>query len=180
MGIARRSGGTVEVESEPGRGTVFSLLLPCVDAPEPAAGGGDEEPPPGGGETVLLVEDDETVRRLAQMVLERCGYGVLAAANGGQALRAAAQHADPIHLLLADVVMPAMGGAELAGELVRLLPGLRVVYMTGYLDEELARHGVVPSPAVVRKPFSPGRLARAVREALDAPASSPATTPEPR
>ncbi len=179
MGIARRSGGSVEVESEPGRGTVFSLLLPCVDAPAHAAGGGDEEPPPRGGETVLLVEDDETVRRLAQMVLERCGYSVLAAANGGQAIRAAAQRTDPIHLLLSDVVMPAMGGAELAGELARMLPGLRVVYMTGYLDEELARHGVAPSPAVVRKPFSPGRLARAVREALDAPALSPATTPEP-
>lgn len=118
------------------------------------------------------------MRRPAQMVLERCGYGVLAAANGGQAIRAAAQRTGPIHLLLADVVMPAMGGAELAGELARLIPGLRVVYMTGYLDEELARHSVAPSPAVVRKPFSPGRLARAVREALDALASPPAT-PEP-
>ncbi|MET0400123.1 MAG: ATP-binding protein [Longimicrobiaceae bacterium] len=176
--IARRSGGSVEVESEPGRGTVFSVLLPGVDAPAPAPAGGGEEAPPRGSETVLVVEDDEAVRSLSRLVLERCGYTVLAAANGGQAIRAAAQHPGPLHLVLTDVVMPGMGGGELAAELARRLPGLRVVYMTGYLDDELERHGIAPSPAVVRKPFSPGRLARAVRGALDAPPSSPAA-PEP-
>jgi len=176
--IARRSGGSVEVESEPGRGTVFSVLLPCVDAPAPAPGGSGEEAPPRGSETVLVVEDDEAVRRLARMVLERCGYTVLAAANGGQAIRAVAQHTGPLHLVLTDVVMPGMGGGELAAELLRRLPGLCVVYMTGYLDDELERHGIAPSPDVVRKPFSPARLARAVRGALDAAPSSPAA-PEP-
>ncbi len=179
-GIVERSGGAVRVESEPGRGTVFHVALPRA-VPEAAA---PEEPAPaearpaGGSETVLLVEDDEAVRTLVQLILERQGYTVLPAADGSQALRAVLRSGGPVHLLVTDVVMPGMNGRELAEQLAAHVPGVRVVYMSGYSEREMERYGIRGPDAVrVRKPFSPAQLARAVRDALDREVPSP--DPEP-
>ena len=170
-GIVTQSGGHIAVESEPGRGTVFRIYLPRVDEPPdalPASAAGVEAR--GGRETILLTEDAQELRDLAREVLAQRGYQVLAAADGTAALAVAAQHPGPIHLLLTDVVMPRMSGRELAEELTARHPGLKVLYMSGYTDDAVLRHGVLRSAvAFLQKPFGPGVLARKVREILDAP-----------
>jgi two-component system, cell cycle sensor histidine kinase and response regulator CckA len=109
-----------------------------------------------------------TVRALTKRILTTAGYTVLAAANGGEALRLCEQHPGDIHLVLSDVIMPVMSGPELVGRLKSLRPGLRVLYMSGYTDDAIARHGVLePGTRLIGKPFDAADLARAVREALD-------------
>jgi two-component system cell cycle sensor histidine kinase/response regulator CckA len=167
-GIVKQSGGHVAVYSEPGLGTTFKVYLPRV-GPAPAR---EERPAalplPRGRETVLLVEDEEALRGLSRRILESCGYTVLEAGIGADALRVAEEHAGPIELLVTDVVMPGMGGRELSERLTAARPGLRALYVSGYTDDAIVRHGVLAAEsAFLQKPFTPAALARKVREVLD-------------
>ncbi len=124
-------------------------------------------PAPDAERTVLLVEDEEMVRDVVREVLELSGYRVLPASRGSEALRLAAGHPGPIHLLLTDVVMPGMSGGELAQRLNPLRPEMRVLYMSGYTEEEVRRHGVIPSAAqIIPKPFRWGPFAERIRAAM--------------
>src|SRR5438067_3721291 len=169
-GTVKQSGGFIWVYSEPGRGATFKIYLPRVDAPvESAAPPAPVERPPRGSETVLLAEDEPAVRAIARQALERQGYTVLAAPSGGDALALAAQHGATIHLLLTDVVMPGMSGRDLADRLTAQRPGIRVLYISGYTDNAIVRHGMLePGLAYLQKPFRPDALVRKVREVLDA------------
>jgi len=170
-GIVRQSGGPVEVYSEPGCGASFKVYFPEAGIPgAPArAEGAALRGAPGGSETVLLVEDDPSVRALARMGLEAFGYRVLEAENADQALRIADGHAEPIHLLLTDVVLPGMEGRELAERLCIRRPGLQVLYMSGYTDDAVVRQGLLQEEvAFLQKPYTPATLAARVREVLDA------------
>ncbi len=168
-GIVRQTGGYIAVESAPGAGSSFRLYLPEVHGPvAPARGPGPVATPVTGTETVLLAEDEPLVRLLARRVLEQAGYKVLVAAGGAEAVEAAEHFAGPIHLLLTDVVMPGMNGRVVAQRVTELRPAIRVLYMTGYADEAVARHGVLdPGTALLPKPFTPAALTRKVREVLD-------------
>ncbi|RLC27079.1 MAG: hypothetical protein DRH21_00225 [Deltaproteobacteria bacterium] len=168
-GIVKQNNGFFWVYSEPGKGTTFKVYLPKVK--------GDAEPeekeqtPVGdlsGSEIVLIVEDDDGLRKFAQEVLQSYGYRVIVAENGENALRVSKDHADPIHLLLTDVVMPKMGGKELAERLQPLYPQIKVIYMSGYTDNAIVRHGILELDLnFLEKPFTPKGLALKVREALD-------------
>ncbi len=121
-----------------------------------------------GNETILIVEDDEQVRRMAARILTSAGFKVLVAASGGEAIIACEQEEAPIHLLVTDVIMPGLNGRELAGRLIALRPALKVVFMSGYNDDSIARLGVLDaSVRFVGKPFSPTELTNAIRDALD-------------
>ena len=171
-GIVKQSGGYIDVSSEPTQGSVFTVYLPRVmeGAPTPQ----DlqpAEPAGAGGETVLLVEDEPGVRSLARRALQRFGYRVLEAGNGQEALMVARRFESAIDLLLTDVVMPEMGGRELALVLKRERPTTRVLYTSGYpdtagLQEEVQEAAVAYLP----KPYTPEELARKVRDVLDAAA----------
>src|SRR5437773_1188222 len=169
-GTVKQSGGFIWVYSEPGRGATFKIYLPRVDAPvESAAPPAPVERPPRGSETVLLAEDEPAVRAIARQAPERQGYTVLAAPSGADALALAAQHGATIHLLLTDVVMPGMSGRDLADRLTAQRPGIRVLYISGYTDNAIVRHGMLePGLAYLQKPFRPDALVRKVREVLDA------------
>lgn len=169
-GIVKQNRGHVGVYSEPGKGTTFKLYLPrCEPSPREARTGETRAPLPRGKETVLLVEDEEIVRKVARQVLTMCGYCVLEAMNGHDALLLARQHEGDIHLLLTDVVMPQMSGRELAEELTRIRPETRVLFMSGYTDDAVVRHGVLSAEvSFIQKPFAAARLAMKVREVLDA------------
>ena len=117
---------------------------------------------------MLLAEDEPAVRTIAQQALERQGYTVLAAPSGADALALAAQHGATIDLLLTDVVMPGMSGRDLADRLTAQRPGIRVLYMSGYTDNAIVRHGMLePGLAYLQKPFRPDALVRKVRDVLD-------------
>ena len=123
-----------------------------------------------GSETILVAEDEDGVRSLTREVLERYGYTVLEAANGEEALKVAEQHEGPLDLLLSDVVMPRMGGPELAQALLAKRPTVKVLYMSGYTDHPMVRRGVVNAGvAFLQKPFTPTVLVSRVREVLEAP-----------
>src|SRR5205809_684516 len=169
-GTVKQSGGFIWVYSEPGHGATFKIYLPRVDTPtEAAALPAPAVQPARGPETVLLAEDEPAVRAIAQPALERHGYTVLPAATGAAALALAAQHAATIDLLLTDVVMPGMSGRDLADRLTAQRPGIRVLYISGYTDNAIVRHGMLePGLAYLQKPFRPDALVRKVREVLDA------------
>ena len=170
-GIVRQSGGHVNVYSEVGVGTTFKVYLPRVesDAGESDAGPVPMPPTPG-TETILLVEDEAGVRTLARRVLIKCGYAVLEAADGAAAVRVMDGHPGPIHLLVTDVVMPGVGGQVVAERVSERHPGVRVLFVSGYTDDAVIRHGVLGNGVnFLQKPFSPAALAAKVREVLDAP-----------
>ena len=168
-GIVQQSGGQVTLDSAPGRGSSFRILLPRAD------GHGDpaDSPPPFSfpardGETVLVVEDEAEIRSLAREMLEAQGYRTLGAASGEEALGLAVRHPGPINLLLADVVMPGLSGPALAERFAVVRPDARVLYMSGYAGDDLARRGVgQEGPPVLVKPFRPEDLCARVRESLD-------------
>jgi CheY-like chemotaxis protein len=138
------------------------------EAVRPARQPEEEQELPSGQETILLVEDDEFVRSLSRRVLESRGYSVLEARRGVEALRLGTGYGGSIHLLLTDVVMPDMGGKALAEQIAATRPEMKVVYMSGYTDNAIARHGVLePGVPFLQKPFSPKELARKVRAVLD-------------
>lgn len=153
------------------KGTTFKVYFPLTDkSPRPT--------PPirvdavRGTETILLVEDEEQVRTVARGILERYGYDVFEAHDGHDALRIARDASKPIDLLLTDVVMPTMGGRDLAESLTRDRPAMRVLFMSGYTDEATGAHGVLAAGvALLQKPFTPKTLLRRVREVLDGPGS---------
>jgi CheY-like chemotaxis protein len=168
FGVVKQSGGSIYVYSEEGRGTTFKIYLPA------AAGSADLGPssyPAAelGSETVMLVEDDESVRTLVQTMLETKGYEVLAAAGAEEAERMCAARSGGVDLLLTDVVMPEVNGRVLAERLAALSPSMRILFMSGYSDEAVYRHGEIsPNASFIEKPFTDRTLARKVREVLDA------------
>jgi signal transduction histidine kinase len=168
-GIVKQNNGYIWVYSEPNRGTTFKVYLPAVKDPAQSMTPKVHSGPRGGDETILLVEDDERVRLLARTMLARSGYTVIEASEGEEALRIAARHSGPIHLLLTDVILPGMNGRLLAEQLSEQYPRVKVLYMSGYTDEAIVHHGVLaPGVAFLQKPFTPAAFARAVREVLDA------------
>jgi PAS domain S-box-containing protein len=169
--IVTQAGGFIWVYSELGHGTSFKIYLPHVDAVATTAAVARIDLPRG-TETVLLVEDAAAVRAVARQVLQRQGYRVLEASEGEDALHLAARHQGTIDLVVTDVVMPRVGGRELAERLLAVRPETRVLYMSGYTDDSVVRHGILEGGvAYLQKPFSPEGLARKVREVLDAPKS---------
>lgn len=167
-GIVKQSGGSIEVYSEPGTGTTFKIYFPRVEAAPQSNPARAEIASPRGGETVLLVEDDDGVRKLVCVGLESYGYTVLPARDVAEALRVAEEHPWPIPIVVTDVVMPGASGKELALALETVRPSLKVLFISGYTDDAIVRHGVLePGVAFLQKPFSPAALARKVREVLD-------------
>jgi two-component system cell cycle sensor histidine kinase/response regulator CckA len=168
-GIVKQSGGYVWGYSELGKGTTFKVYLPRVDAPVDRLPVRPAARPARGSETILVVEDEAALREIIRRVLERQGYTVLEASTADAALKLARDRAGPIHLLLADVVLPGGSGRPLADELVALRADLRVLFMSGYTEDVIVQRGVLaPGTPFINKPFSADSLARKVREVLDA------------
>lgn len=167
-GIIEQSEGHIVVDSEPGRGTTFVIHLPCLEeSTSPDRSAPTLQPIPGGAETVLLVEDDDRVRGLALQILQSCGYTVLEAGHGEVAIQLAAAYRAPIHLLATDVIMPGLGGVAVATRVQELHPEAKVLYLSGYTDDAVMRHGVmVEQVEFLQKPFTPRILAQKVRDIL--------------
>ncbi|MCU1287358.1 MAG: multi-sensor hybrid histidine kinase [Acidobacteriales bacterium] len=169
-GIVKQSGGYIWVYSEIGLGTTFKVYLPRVDAESEESITGANRPTKRGVETVLLVEDEEGVRALTRHVLKRSGYTVLEARDGVEALAISEEHGKSIDLLLTDVVLQHMSGREIAQQILKTAPGMRVLYMSGYTDDAVLRHGILTEETFfLQKPFTTDGLIRKVREVLDAP-----------
>ena len=169
-GIVSKFGGYIAVISGPGRGSTFEIYLPHVDEPAskpPVRDKSDELP--RGAETVLLVDDEPTVRSVASQVLREQGYTVLESTNGVEALKVAEEHAsEELHLLFTDVVMPLMGGRDLAERLRTQHPETRVLFTSGYTEEAVVRPDPLQSGTdFIQKPFTPAALALKVRAVLD-------------
>jgi CheY-like chemotaxis protein len=175
-GIVKQTEGHIAVYSELNRGTAFKVYLPCLPVPAEVAGNNASETQiPKGTETILLVEDEDAVRSLASLVLQANGYSVLDARNGEEALQVCQQYNGVVHLLVTDVVMPKMSGRELADLIAVTYPTIQVLFLSGYTDDAVIRHGVLRSGAAfLQKPFTPRALAVKVREVLDAGANNSA------
>jgi PAS domain S-box-containing protein len=168
-GIVKQNNGFVNVYSEPGRGTTFKIYLPRQAADEDTGRGVPEKKAAAHGtETILLVEDEPTILEMTRTMLERQGYLVLSAATPGEAMDLARAHADTIHLLMTDVVMPEMNGRDLAGQVVLLYPDIKRLFMSGYPANVIAHQGMLDDGvAFIQKPFSMTKMTEKVREILD-------------
>ena len=168
-GAVKQAGGSIEVYSEVGIGTAIKIYLPRVEGEVVEPLKSDRRSNlPGGTETVLLVEDEETLRTLCERILGGLGYRVLPAGDGAEAIALAKKYGDRIDLLLTDVVMPGMNGSELATQLVLHHPEMKVLFMSGYTDDAITRHGVLDEGvSFIGKPYTPVALARKVREVID-------------
>ena len=168
-GIVKQNQGFVNIYSEPGKGTTVKIYLPrhseeAETKPEAVS----TEIPRGRGETILAVEDDAPVLGLARRTLEKLGYVVMTSANPVEAIAMAKEHDGEIHLLLTDVVLPEMSGKDLAGEISKIRPDIRVLYMSGYTANVIAHHGVLDEGVqFIGKPFTSQSLGRKVGEAID-------------
>jgi two-component system cell cycle sensor histidine kinase/response regulator CckA len=167
-GIVKQSGGSVWVCSEVGVGTTFKIYLPRVSTILEAASPGDRlETVEGGSQTILVVEDEAALLQVTRESLETVGYVILAAQSPAEAIRISESHPGPIDLMVTDVIMPGMNGAELATHLSVSRPEMKVLYVSGYIDDTIVRHGVLePGLTFLQKPFSPKALARKVSEVL--------------
>jgi signal transduction histidine kinase len=168
-GIIQQSGGHLFVYSEVEHGTTFKIYLPRVEEGAASSkGSASFSMPPRGAETLLLVEDEEAVRTITRFALESFGYTVLDAGTGREAIRLCENQTQPIHLLLSDVVMPEMGGRQLAETLRSRNLAMKVLFLSGYTDDAIVRHGVLAAEtAFLQKPFTLTALAYKVREVLD-------------
>jgi PAS domain S-box-containing protein len=169
-GIIKQSGGYVRVYSEVGKGTTFKVYMPRVkDMLRPVQSEASTHRPPASG-TILLVEDEDSLRELSHQLLESMGYRVIEAANGADAIRIAGQCADPIQLLMTDVVMPGMSGLELVERMADSRSQMKVLYVSGHTDDVIVRHSILkPGVAFLQKPFSRDALANRIQEVLAAP-----------
>jgi PAS domain S-box-containing protein len=167
-GIIKQSSGFISVTSELAHGTSFEIYLPVVDeALDSLPASATRTAVRGGSETILFAENDGAVRRLAHTVLTSYGYSVLDARDGDEALTIASRHTGTIHLLIADVIMPGLSGPDLAEQLTRVVPGMRVLYTSGYTEDATRRLGVNEGLALLAKPFLPVDLLHKVRETLE-------------
>jgi two-component system cell cycle sensor histidine kinase/response regulator CckA len=169
-GIVKQSDGSIWVDSEPGKGTTFHAFLPRAESPATQEATQPQKPVAASGtETILLAEDEESLRRLSARILEQRGYDVIAAESATEAVRLAGETDRTIDLLLTDLVMPELSGTELATRVCKLIPNIRVLFMSGYADDVVARNGALtPGSSFLAKPFSANDLATKVRETLDA------------
>jgi two-component system CheB/CheR fusion protein len=171
LGIVEQSGGAIWCRSEPGRGSAFTTLLPAVEAmadlDAPPAAAGLFEAPRGSAEVILLVEDEDRVRKLASRILHGLGYVVLQAKDGREGLSVWKKHRGEIDLLLSDVLMPGLGGRELAEQILALNPDMKVLFMSGHTLDVILKEGIRAGVPFLRKPFVPAELARRIREVLD-------------
>jgi len=167
-GIVKQSGGSVWAYSEVGLGTTFKIYLPCVNAvPEITVPSDRPDTIERGSQTILIVEDEAALLEVARQSLLAAGYTILAAQSPAEALRISESHPGPIHLIVTDVIMPGMSGSQLASHLSASRPEMKVLYVSGYTDDTIVRHGVLePGLAFLQKPFSPKTLARKVGEVL--------------
>ena len=166
----KQSGGSIYVYSEPGRGTTFKVYVPHVeDEVEISTRGLSAAEMPRGSETILVAEDEAGLRKIVSELLKGLGYTVLLAEHGADALLVSEAHDGPIHLLVTDVVMPGIGGRELADRLVRSRPALRTLYLSGYTDDAVIAQGVFANEMTfLQKPFAGVDLAQKVRDVLEA------------
>ncbi len=173
-GIVKQSGGSIWVYSEPEQGSTFKIYLPSLqEALEPDASPEPPEKLANGSETVLVVEDENAVRSFTRMVLQRSGYQVIEASNGEEALSLAREQPGEIQLLVTDMVMPGMGGRQVAEALEQQRPGVRVLYLSGYTENAIVQRGSLGSELpFLQKPFTMEALLRKVRQVLDQPAKS--------
>jgi nitrogen-specific signal transduction histidine kinase len=168
-GIVKQSGGHIEVHTALGQGTTFKIYLPLVE--DKASSGmslHSSKIAPHGTETILLVEDEDAVRAITKLALQSLDYTILEAKNGEEAVRISERHTEPIHLLITDVVMPVMGGRQVAERMAACKQGIKVLYLSGYTDDAVLRHGILQADvAFLQKPFTPMSLANKVRAVLD-------------
>jgi signal transduction histidine kinase/CheY-like chemotaxis protein len=169
-GIVKQSGGNIWVYSEPGRGTTFKIYLPRLDNAQEYVAAHSPAPavPDRGSETILLVEDEDMVRQVARRILEHSGYTILEAEGASTALSMSRDYQGPIHLLLTDVLMPGMGGRELAERLIPLRPEMQVLFMSGHTENAIVHQGVLdPGIAFIQKPFRREVFVGKVRQVLE-------------
>jgi two-component system, cell cycle sensor histidine kinase and response regulator CckA len=171
-GVVKQSGGYVWVYSEPGHGTTFKIYLPRIEDEAVTSSRDRNTKPdslPRGSEVVLLVEDEAGVRELAREYLEMSGYTVIVAADGHTAIELASMRKGPIHLLVTDMVMPGIGGRELAERVLAIRPEIKILYMSGYTDQAVVHQGILGTDApLLQKPFTLATLTTKLREILAA------------
>jgi CheY-like chemotaxis protein len=171
--VVTQSGGQITVESRPREGTTFTIHLPEAEGEAVREQADDGSRAATGSETILFVEDDELLRPLVRTLLEESGYTALEAADTRDALEIVRTHPAPIHLLLTDVVMPRLSGPQLATACVHERPGIRVLYMSGYPEGEIAEQGILdPGIDYLSKPFTDLELGRKIREVLERPSQT--------